>query len=423
MTQITGAEQKDLQTSGMLMARKRPGMTLWYVFLFLLMGLGAVALWYRISQGLAATNLTSTMPWGAWVAFYIYFAGISAGAFLFSSLIHVFGMEHLEKVGKDATLIALISMVLALCFILLDLGRMERFWHALWYGNISSVLAYEVRFYTVYILLLLAELYFALRYALVVQAQGQGFKAKLARLLKLGSTDLTEKGRQKDRHLLKILSSIGIPIAIFGVRGGTGLLFAVVKARPYWNTALFPVIFVVSALVSGSALLTAVYILKGRFTGRKIDLSLVQSMAGWMMLFLLIDVGLQFFEIAVGAYGLEEHELATLAAIFTSNFSWSFWGVQMGIGVLLPLLLYFNPRTRKSSNALLLAALAVVVGILGVRFNIVIPALTVPVLPDLPQGYYYPTWVEWLSSFGIIGMGLMLYTLAVRYLPVDSEVN
>jgi len=401
------------------MSASKPKITLWYCLLALLLGLGVIALAIRITQGLASTYLTSAMPWGTWVAFYIYFVGMSAGAFLLSSLIHVFGMQNLEKVGRDATVVAIISIILAMVFILMDLGHMERFWHALWYWNITSVLGWEIRFYAIYLLLLLAELYYALRQDLVLASGSDGLKAKLAGILKLGSNDTTAAGLEKDRRRLKMLGAIGIPIAIFGVHGGTGLLFAVVKAQPYWNMAIFPVVFVISALVSGTALVTVLYILRTRAAGKEAELPLIKSLSGWMVLFLLIDVGLQFFEVLVGAYGLEEQELATLATIFTSDFSWSYWGVQLGLGVVAPLVLFFHPRTRESVNALLLAAAMVVVGILGVRFNIVVPALTVPVLAGLPAGYYYPTWVEWALSGGIIGFGLLLYTLAVRYLPMD----
>lgn len=376
-----------------LKTNRKPGVTpvkaiSWYIVLFLLMLIGLIAFVIRAVNGLSTTNLSSAMPWGTWVAFYIYFVGMSAGAFLLTSLIHVFDMEHLEEVGKDATLVAIISMVLALFFILMDLGHMERFWHAIWYWNSTSILSWEIRFYTIYIVLLLAELYYALKH---------------------------------DKKKLKLLGAIGIPIAIFGVHGGTGVLFAVVKAQPYWNTALFPVIFVVSALVSGTALVTALYIIKNKFAGKEPDISLVKSLASWMVLFLVIDVGLQFFEILVGIYGLEEQELATLATIFTGSFALNFWVVQMGIGVIIPLILYFNPRTRQSTTAMFWAAVAVVIGILGVRFNIVVPALTVPVLPGLPAGYYYPSWIEWTISIGIISLGIIIYTLAVKLLPIDNK--
>lgn len=392
----------------------------WYGVLILLMALGGWAIIERINAGLAVTNLTSATPWGAWVAFYIFFVGLSAGSFLLSTMIFVFKMEQYEKIGRDALLVAILSMVLAMCFILLDLGRMERFWHTLRYWNFTSVLAWEVRFYVIYVGLLTAELYFSMRQDLIRVAQGTGWQASLARFLTFGSTDLSEESKQRDHRWLKILGSIGIPIAIFGVHGGTGTLFAVAKARAFWNSGLFPVIFVVSALVSGTALLLAFYVIRTKVMGREVDKDMVKSLAGLLSLFLLVDVGLEFYEFFVGAYGLEHAELATIETIFESPFSWSFWWIQMFLGVVVPLFIFFNSKLKESVKAITVGAVLVVIGILGVRFNIVVPALIVPVLHGLPWGYYYPTLIEWVSSIGIIAFGLFLYSVAIKALPIDA---
>ena len=52
-----------------------------------------------------------------------------------------------------------------------------------------------------------------------------------------------------------ILGILGIPAAII-VHGGVGTIFAVAKARPNWLGGVFPLLFIVSALTSGGALLT-----------------------------------------------------------------------------------------------------------------------------------------------------------------------
>jgi molybdopterin-containing oxidoreductase family membrane subunit len=366
---------------------------------------GTVAVFIRAKEGIIVTNITSTTPWGTWVAFYIYFVGMSAGAFLLSTLIYVFGMEQYEKIGKDALLVAILSMVLAMVFILLDLGHMERFWHALWYMNWTSVLAYEVRFYVLYVALLLSELYFARRIDLIKTSVVNNRKGKIAKFLSFGSKDTSEASKRHDHKMLKVLGTMGIPIAILGVHGGTGALFAVVKARPFLNSALFPVIFVVSALVSGTALLIAFYVIRNKVSGNSIDQAMVKGLAGLLSFFLLIDVGLEFYEFFIGAYGLEHEELATLKTMIMSDFSWSFWAVQMVIGVVVPLYLIFSKRTKESVKALTAAAIMVAIGILGVRFNIVLPALIVPVMTGLPEGYYYPTLIEIISSGGVIALG------------------
>lgn len=402
-------------------AHVQRSVAIWIAALVLIMAAGAVAIGIRVQSGLVVTNLTSITPWGAWVAFYIYFVGLSAGAFLLSTLIYVFGMERFEKIGRAALLTAIVSMVVALIFVLLDLGRMDRFLNALIYWNLTSVLAWEVHFYVVYIALLMAELYLSMRQDLILAAWGSGWKARVCRALTLGSRDLSPASRQRDLRWLKMLGTIGIPLAIFGVHGGTGAIFAVAKARPYWNTGLFPIIFVVSALVSGTALLTLFYVIREKVLGRPVDRGLVTSLARLMAAFLLVDLGLQFYEFLVALYGLEHAEMATLSAMATSRFSWSFWFVQLLLGAALPLFLVFGRRTRESVAALTGAAALVVVGILAVRFNIVVPPLVVPVMEGLPGGDYYPTLVEWVSSAGIIAFGLLLYILGVSALPVDAQ--
>src|SRR5699024_10920847 len=65
----------------------------------------------RLVVGLTTTNLSSFTPWGAWIAFYIFFVGLSAGSFLLSTMIFVFGMEQYQRVGKMALFTAIICMI------------------------------------------------------------------------------------------------------------------------------------------------------------------------------------------------------------------------------------------------------------------------------------------------------------------------
>ncbi len=393
---------------------------IWLGFLIALAVMGAVAIFTRTVEGLGVTNLSSTTPWGAWIALYIFFVGLSAGAFLLSTMIYVFGMTNLEKIGREALLTAFLSMVLALIFVLLDIGQMGRFWHALVFFNPTSILAYEVRFYTIYILLLLVELYFAMRPDLVRIAQnGTGIRQTLAKLFSLGSKDLSPESKARDHRWLKILGIIGLPIAIFGVHGGTGALFAVVKAQHYWNSAIFPVVFVVSALVSGTALLMALYIIRHKSIGKAPDQGLVKSLATVMIGFLLVDWGLQFYEILISVYSRNPFALDTMKVMLFGPMWWTFWIFQVFLGAVVPIYLFF--RHKDSINAMMVAGVLVVMGILAVRFNIVVPTQILPPFAAMPYSYYVPNLLEIAASAGIIAFGLILYTLGTRYLPVDMS--
>lgn len=400
---------------------------IWMASLIVAMIVGGAAIVYRIVEGLAVTNLTSFVPWGAWVAFYIFFVGLSAGAFLLSTLIFVFGMVEYEKVGRYALFTALICMFVALMFIALDLGRIERNANALIHWNVISILSWEVRFYLIYIVLLATELWFAMRKDLnLLGNAGNSFKHKLARLLTLGSDDISDIAVKKDHRWMKILGIIGIPIAIIGVHGGTGTLFASVAAQPFWASPLFPIIFVVSALVSGTALLLAMYVIQRKVRGLDVELKMIQGLAMLMIGFLVIDLGLEFYEFLVAGLNNKPEKMAVLAVMFTGPYSWSFWGVQLFIGAVVPIFIVANKRLRNSVNALTVAAICIVIGIIGVRFNIVVPTQIVHQLKWMPDAYYAPNLVEWLSSVGIVAVGLFMYSIGAKLLPLevsDEEVK
>jgi molybdopterin-containing oxidoreductase family membrane subunit len=392
----------------------------WYALLAILLGIGVVTMYLRVTRGMASTSLTSTTPWGAWVAFYIYFVGLSAGAFLVSTLSNVFGMDGMEKIDRDALFAAVIAMIVALLFVWTDLGRMDRLFNVFFHRQLTSPLSWEVHAYVAYILVLGLELYFAMRADLArVAEMGSGLRAKLAGLLTFGRRSLNEEVIAADETWLKRIGILGIPLAIFFVHGGTGVLFAVSKARPYWNSGLFPIIFVISAVLSGTALVMAVYVLRRKFfDGQPVDLDLLDRLGQLLIAFVLTDAAFTAIESLIALTSLEHVEVGTWLLIATGEMSWSFWLVMVGLGWVLPAILTSRRAWRRTPWLMVVAGLSVVVGIVGVRFNIVVPPLIMPVMEGLPAGDYLPTLVEWGTSVGIIGLGLAIYTLGAELLPL-----
>lgn len=378
---------------GFLTPRNR---VLWYGFLAICIVVGAWGVWERMTLGLASTDLTSQMPWGAWIAFYIFFVGLSAGAFLLSSLVYVFGMYQFEKIGRAALLSAIISMFVALALIGMDLGRLDRALLTLWYFHYTSPLSWEVRFYTIYIALLIAELTIALRlHRGVVRSEN---RAKL---------------------WLRILGTIGVPLAIIGVHGGTGTIFAVVKARAMWFGGLFPIIFVVSAMVSGTALLLAVNYWQSRGVGRRPDEKLLKGLGTVLLAAVLIDLLLTFYEYVVPLLALEEHDLSIVGLQASGPYAWSFWVLQIGFAMVIPAIILLSPL-KKRLGWVVAAAMMVVVGILGVRFNIVVPPLVPPIIEGYPVADYFPTLSEWLLALFFVAGGALLYSLVSEWQPIHE---
>lgn len=369
---------------------------LFYSALVLLSVLGLWAVWVRMTEGLRVTALTSYVSWGLWVAFYIFFIGLSAGSFLLSTLVFVFGMKRLEKVGKLALLTAICSLGAGLAFINIDLGRPARFWHTLVYRNFRSVLEWEIYLYILYAVILVTELWL-----------------------------LTRSDNPMAPVWAKFLGIIGIPVAI-GVHGGTGSIFALAVGRPYCNSGLLPVIFLVSALASGAALVTLLWAVLGPRDEEKP--AMVRTLAHLMALFLAIDALLVASEFLVGLYSGIPDEAGALVAL-TTRFWFVFWVGQLGFGLVIPLLLVALPGTSRSVGWLGTAGFSAILGVLAVRLNLVVPAYVVPQFEGLRRAYvdprlqysYTPNAMEWMVSLGVIAITILFFGLIYERLAPGQQ--
>lgn len=390
----------------------------WLFWLLVAAGLlaGATGMYQRLTLWLQPTRLNQIVPWGLWVAFYIYFIGLSAGSFLLSTLIYVGGLRQYERVGRTAVWTAFCSLAAGMLFILLDLGRMGRFWTVFVHRNFRSVLEWEIHLYVLYLVVLLAEVWFLCRRDLV---------GRIAGLLSLSSADTSPASARRDMVWVKVLGVIGLPIAI-GVHGGTGAIFAVVKARPYWYTGLFPIVFLVSALASGGGLLV---FLTAFFSRRRPDATLVRGLGRLAVGILAVDLLLLASEVLVGLYGAVPDHLEAFRLIMYGPFAWVFWALQLLVGALVPIAVMATPALNRSPAWVGIAGLAIVVGIFGVRLNIVIPPLAFPLLPGLNTAisharmnpFYVPSGMEWLSSLFVLALAAAVFAIGREVLPLDEQ--
>lgn len=398
--------------------------TLWIV----LLGFGLAGVFLRLTTGHELAGYGSYIPWGLWVAAYVYFIGLSAGAFLISALVFVFDVRQLERVGKLALFTALVTLFMALLTIWFDLGHMERFWEVYVYGNRVSMMAWMVWLYTAYFVLIIIENWFALRSDLSRMSFEGGLRGLVGRLLTFGRPDVSQEAADRDRKVLRVLGTFGVPLAV-AFHGGVGALFGVLAARPFWNASIFPIAFIIGALASGGALLTAVVAFFWPDRGTEAHRDLVAYLGRLVLGLLAVYLLLEWAEFSIGIYTDIPSESEPYVQILIGPYWWVFWFVHILVGAAIPLTLLL---TRPNSTTWVGAGAALIaVTFIAVRLNVVIPGLIVPELEGLDRAYvdhrlsfeYFPSVLEWLLLAFVVSVGVAVFYIGSRLLPLVVRVE
>jgi len=358
--------------------------------LLVAVALGAVGLWHRLIFGKAHLAFGSYIPWGLWVGLYIYLVGVSGGAFLVAFLHHGLGIAALRRPARYAVPIALATLGAGLALVLLDLGQMGRFWYLFTRTSPTSLLAWMVWVYTLYSLVLVAML------------------VAMAR---------------ESRVALKWFSIAGFALVVtFG--GGEGALFGVLGSKPFWNSGLLPIRFLFSAFLSGMGLVVVASVLFRRWPSDAEDQAAGRFLRQALLGLLALNIVLEFAEISVTLYtGLPPVVEAYRLVMFGPHW-WVFWIVQLGMGLVIPILLLASPLGARPAWVGL-AGLSIAIGYAGTKQNLVLPGLAIPDFRTLPEAFvhprltvtYFPSATEWYLAIGVIGAAALAFVLAIEVLP------
>lgn len=323
-------------------------------------------------------NTHHEIYWGLLIALYFYYTGMSAGSFILTSLGTVFGIEKYKKVAKVGVLMAIVLLAFAPIHLLFDLAQPGRFLNLFLYVNGTSAMSWGVYLLILYPVDLLIYAWFMFRQDFVKGMNGTGFKAGLYRFLLFGKTDLSPAALENDKKKGKFFGTLGVPLAL-AVHGYTGFILGNVQARAIWHTPLMPIIFLMSAMVSGTGLFIIVLMLVEKFKFGKLGAdikSLIADMANLMKWFIVVDGALMVIYFIVLWYS---NDAGYAAAYFLLHQdAWSFLGLENGLGMLLPLLILLSKKARQSIPAVVAASVLTIIGVLAMRINLVIGGQKLP---------------------------------------------
>ncbi len=360
--------------------------------LTMVVGLAAYAFFRQTSHGHVVTGLNDASPWGVYIAGFIFFVGASAGSTVIGLVIHAFGREDYARLGTRAILIGFLSLAAAMTYIAVDVGSIPRMIQLPWvYHNLTSMFFYTSITYYLFAGILLGELYFAIK------------------LTKGTAT-------AQDRRIAKWLSILAVPFALAVLHAPHGALFAVVKAREFWNNPLLPPHFAVVALVAGAAFMILIAVATNKLG--KVEIAgraTLAHMGGLLAFFLVLAAWMDIFDFLVFTYTDNPTGAAAWDMI---------WGPQLGLSivhvggyVLAIVILLFK---RRDVAWLTTAALLTVAAIGAYRYNMVTIGFAQPLLPFQEHPQYWPSRYEIATSLGIVALVVLSYLILVRVLPMEE---
>ena len=316
--------------------------------------------------------------WSLMIVMYPYITGFVAGSFIVTSLGHLFGKKEFEPIARLALGASFSFLLVAFFPLLLHLGQPFRAMNVMVTPNFTSAMAGFGILFNWYLMIVALEVWFVYRVEIIETARrSRGLKRKVYAALALWTYDTSPEAREIDHRAVKILTAIGLPSACM-LHGYVGFIFGGIKANPWWSTPLMPVIFLLSAAVSGIALLVILYMATSRLQRRPILGETVGGLVRWLWFFLILTVTLELLEIIMLAYERSE-AWAIIAPLLTTRLQFSFISVQMIIGSLIPFILlmiivtmhrYLHEKVR--NTLAFVASFLLLVQVFSMRWNVVI---------------------------------------------------
>jgi Ni/Fe-hydrogenase subunit HybB-like protein len=390
--------------------------------------------------------------WSVQIVMYPFMTGLVAGAFVLSSLYHVFGIKELKDIARFALVFSFALLFAAPMPIMLHLQFPFRGINVMMTSHFTSAIAaFGIVFFT-YGAIVASELWFLYRKHFVVKAVAlrdmqdktmlQWLEYLLYTALTLGAYDISEQALHRDEKAIKVLAGIGIPVACF-LHGYAGFIFGSVKANALWMTPLMPVIFIMSAVVSGIALCMITYIVVMEI--RKImikrarkpwqasleevkgaELHVVKMTAKYLVFFLIFAISLELLDLIFRGYTAVKSWDMLRTIIYERDF-YDIFIMQYGIGNLIPLILFLSPGL--TIRRAVLGVLLVLFGVFMMRWNVVIGGQAFSLtfagfmhyhLPIIPHDW--ETFKEGLfGALSIFIMPFVLFYFIAKVFPVFSS--
>ena len=365
---------------------------LWCAFLLAIIGVGISFYAKQLDAGLIVTNMTDQVSWGLYIGNFTYLVGVAAAAILLVIPAYIYHFDPIKEIVVLGELLAASAIIMALMFVMADLGRPDRFWHIIPFIGIlsfpSSLLAWDVIVLNVYLVLnAIVPIYILIK---------------------------TYFRKEPVKKFVIPLVLLSIPWAV-GIHTVTAFLYNGLAARPFWNASILAPRFLASAFCSGPAIALIIFQILRKTTGLKIKNEALFKIAELMAYAMFINLFLLGAEIFKEYYTATIH-LAPMKYLFQGLHGhhtlvpWIWSAMAMNITAFL---IFLIPETRKNLITLNIGSLLIILGVwIEKGLGLIVPGFVPDPLGEIYE--YLPNINEIAISLGIWASGLFIFTMFMR---------
>jgi Ni/Fe-hydrogenase subunit HybB-like protein len=350
-----------------------------------LAAIALIILAIRFFFGLGAvTNINDGYPFGIWIAYDVVIgSAFACGGYTMALLVYIFNKGEYHPMVRPALLASLFGYTLAGASVIFDLGRYWNFWHIYWpgYAQVNSVMFEVAVCITAYIIVMWIEF-------------------SPAFLEKFGLKDVKRKLNKVLFFIIALgvllpsmhQSSLGSLLVVFGY-----------QVHPLWQTILLPLLYLMTAVLIGFAIVIFEACLSSSGFKRPLELHLLGKLSHLMIWVLAAYLAVRLADLVVrGALGSMFE--ASIEAIM-------FW-IEMALFIA-PLAILAKPSARRNPAKLFVAALCLMLAGFLLRINSFLVGYETG-----PGWHYFPSVPEIMVSIGMIALEVLGYIVLVRYLPI-----
>ncbi len=369
-----------------------------FLFFLLLFLIGLAVTVKRYLEGIGPVSaLSDGYPWGVWIAYDVVTGmALACGGYALALLVYALNKWEYHPLVRSGLLTGAFGYTLGGLAVLIDLGRYWNVWEFFvpWkHWNTNSVLLEVAVCVMTYTTVLWMELSPAIVEGLGIKEET---KEKINKFL--------------DKLLLYFIIPLGMTLPTMHQSSlGSLQLISTVKLSPVWHTVLLPLLYLISCIAMGYAVVVAESLLSSLFFGRPYETKLLKGLAKYIAYLGLLWLAVRFADLA---YRGQLANLSKLNPLLLGSFS-----VEILLFAI-PSILFLFPSFRSTPRRLFTLAFLLLLGGSLYRFNCFLIAW------DPGKNWiYFPSAQELMITIGLVSFEVLLYLIFVKKLPILPKVH